>query len=107
MTMINMTYLGALRGGGVLTCRGEALARADYDFDGFLGKSGQATGSGEIRTSHAALQKVFGRNDLQLQTDDGRLLKIRFSEKKLPFASVVAHVDVMGELPASLQRWGH
>ena len=101
-----MHHLGALRGAGVLTCGGETVARADYDFDGFLTKLGQVTGSGEIRMSPEALREVFGRKDLQLLTDDGRLLSLRFSEKRLPSASDAAHVDVAGELPL-VSEWSH
>ncbi|MGP0059039.1 MAG: hypothetical protein ACLPID_07125 [Beijerinckiaceae bacterium] len=101
-----MHYLGGLCGAGVLTCGDETVARADYDFDGFLTKRGEVTGCGEIRMSPEVLREVFGRNDLQLRTDDGRLLSLRFSEKRLASASVAAHVEVAGELPP-LSEWCH
>ncbi len=100
-----MQYLGGIRGGGTITCDGEMFARADYDFDGFLLKPGQATGSGEIRTSPETLQKIFGRKDLQLLTDDGRIFNLRFSEKNMPSASNAAHVDITGELPTGSRHW--
>lgn len=101
-----MQYLGGLRGTGVLTCGGETIACADYDFDGFLTKPGQVTASGEVRMSPETLSEVFGRTDLQLLTDDGRLLSLRFSEKRLRSASDAAHVDVAGKLP-SVSEWHH
>ncbi|MGO9683489.1 MAG: hypothetical protein ACLPTZ_13045 [Beijerinckiaceae bacterium] len=101
-----MHYLGGLRGAGVLTCGDQTLARANYDFDGFLTKRCEVTGCGEIRMSPEALREIFGRTDLQLRTDDGRLLSIRFSERRLVSASVAAHVEVAGELPP-LSEWRH
>ncbi|MCT7374574.1 hypothetical protein [Chelativorans salis] len=64
------------------------------------------TGSGEIRMPPDALRQVFGREDLDLLTDDGRLLSLRFSEKQLPVASDSAHVDVTGDLPPQ-SEWRH
>ena len=89
-----------------MKCKDETLARAEYDFDGFLKRPGEVTGSGEIRMAPDTLQQAFGREDLHLWTDDGRLLSIRFSEKKLPPASDSAHVDVTGDLPPQ-SSWRH
>jgi hypothetical protein len=94
-----MHYLGGMSGSGVLTCDGAEIARATYDFDGFFHKTAGVTGSGEIRLSAPALRSVFGRERVQLFTDEGRLLDLRFSEKTLPSASDSAHVDVAGDLP--------
>jgi hypothetical protein len=101
-----MHYLGGLRGAGILTCGDKTIARADYDFDGYLMKPGQVTGCGEIRMLPEALREVFGRKDLHLRTDDGRLLSIQFSEKRLRAASDAAHVNVAGELPPA-SEWRH
>lgn len=101
-----MHYLGGLRGAGVLTCGDATIARADYDFEGYLTKPNHVTGSGEIRTSPEALREVFGRKDLQLRTDDGRVLSIRFSERRLRLTSDTAHVEVSGELPLR-SEWRH
>ena len=101
-----MHYLGGLRGAGVVTCGDETVARADYDFDGFLTKPGEVAASGEIRMLPKALRDVFGRKNLQLLTDDGRRLSLRFSEKRLHSASDAAHVDVTGELPL-VSEWRH
>jgi hypothetical protein len=101
-----MQYLGGMRGAGVLTCGEETLARADYEFDGFLTHRGEVTGCGEIRMSPEALRAAFGRKDLLLRTDDGRRLGLRFSEKQLASASNVAHVEVDGGLPQPAE-WCH
>jgi hypothetical protein len=99
-----MLYLGGISGSGMIKYNGEEIARATYDFDGFFHKSVGVTGSGEIRSTPNALKSVFGRGGVQLFTEDGRLLDLRFSEKSLPSASEVAHVDVTGDLPNS-QSW--
>ena len=101
-----MQHLGGIHGAGVLKSGDNTLARVDYDFDGFLRKAGEVIGSGEIRMAADALRQVFGREDLQLLTDDGRLLSLRFSEKHLPVASDAAHVDVAGDLPPR-SDWHH
>ena len=101
-----MLYLGGLRGAGVLTAGVETVARADYDFDGFLLGPGRIASSGEIRMQPEALRDVFGRTDLHLLTDDGRKLNLRFSEKRLASPSNAAHVDVTGELPSE-PDWRH
>jgi hypothetical protein len=94
-----MHYLGGISGSGVIKCDGEGVARATYDFDGFFHKTTGVTGSGEIRLSAAVLKNLFGRKNVQLFTDDGRLLDLKFSERTLPSASEAAHVDVTGDLP--------
>lgn len=50
--------------------------------------------------------EVFGRKDVRLQTDDGRLLRPRFSEKRLQSESGAAHVDVVDGLPPAAE-WRH
>lgn len=90
-------------------CGGSEITRAFYDFDGFLQPKIGVTSCGEIRLAATALKDVFGRTDVQLRTDDGRLLALRFSDKKLApaeSARASAHVDVTGELPV-LQDWRH
>lgn len=94
-----MRYLGGIHGTGILKCGSEPLGRADYDFDGFLRKPGDVIGSGEIRMPPEALRQLFGRKDLHLLTDDGRILTIQFSERHLPAASDATPVDVAGDLP--------
>ncbi len=101
-----MRYLGGLSGSGLVICGGKAVARASYDFDGFAQPSGGVMSCGEIRLAATILKNVFGRPDVQLRTDDGRLLDLRFSEKKLLSTADSAHVDVTGELPVP-QDWRH
>jgi hypothetical protein len=100
-----MRYLGRISGVGVLQCNGEHIARASYDFDGFFKDPVGVTCCGEIQLSAAVLKDVFGRRDVQLLTDEGRLLDLTFSEKTLLSESDVAHVDVTGELPATPGNW--
>jgi hypothetical protein len=101
-----MRYLGRVSGQGIVMCDGKSVARASFDFDGYLQPQQKVTSCGEIRLAASVLKDVFGRLDVQLRTDDGRLLDLRFSEKKLLAAAESAHVDVSGELPV-LQDWRH
>lgn len=102
-----MEYLGGLRGTGHLVCGSAAVAPTQYDFDGYLSKGGQVTSCGEIRLPASMLKELFGRADLKLQTDDGRWLRLRFSEKRLPSNyDGAAHVDVAGDLPVAAE-WRH
>jgi|ERR1700733_910657 hypothetical protein len=99
-----MHYLGGLIGSGTLMYSGREIARVSYDFDGFRRPSSEIVGNGEIKFEANALREVFGL-DVQIRTDDGRLLKLRFSEKSLDPSANVAHVDVSGDLPAFAQHW--
>jgi hypothetical protein len=85
---------------------GRTVGRAPYDFDGFATPHGGVTGPGELRLAAPDLEAVFGRIGVQLLTDDGRLLDLKFSEKELPTGTDAAHVDVSGDLPHSLAEWG-
>lgn len=96
-----MEYLGGLRGSGLLMCAGAPISRTEYDLDGYLSKAGQVTGCGEIRLRASALRGVFGREELQLRTDEGQLLRLHFSEKRLSPDVGAAHVDLVGDLPAA------
>jgi hypothetical protein len=101
-----MHYLGGISGGGVVICGGKEIARASYDFDGYLRPPTGVVSCGEIRLSPSKLQGLLGRNDVQIRTDDGRLLDLRFSDKKLDAGTDAAHVDVTGELPPAFpQNW--
>ena len=93
-----MHYLGGLSGGGMLKRNGDDVGRATYEFDVFQTKLG-VTSSGEVLMPAAVLKDLFGRTDVQLLTDDGRLLDLRFSDKQLANASEAVHVDVTGDLP--------
>jgi hypothetical protein len=98
-----MRHLGVLRGGGVLECNGAPIGRAEYEFDGYLVRPGEIAASGEVHMDAAKLAEVFGRNDLTLRTDDGRVLSIRFSGKRLAPSCGVAHADVRDGLPEEKQ----
>jgi hypothetical protein len=102
-----MRYLGGNIGAGTLKCNGQDIARAFYDFDGFFDKRAGLTSCGEIRASPDALKGLFDRKNVQLLTDDGQLLDLRFSEKALPPASRVAHVDVTGTQLSARPTWRH
>jgi hypothetical protein len=94
-----MRYLGALRGSGQLLGEAGPIGRVDYEFDGYLMKPGEVVASGEIRMEADQLNDIFGRRDLRLQTDDGRLLDVRFSGKRVSPRASVAHADIRGGLP--------
>jgi hypothetical protein len=95
-----MRHLGVLRGTGTLRCGGSVLGTVDYEIDGFSTKPGEVVGSGEIRMAPAELETAFGRNGLELTTDDGRVLQVRFSGGRRDRSSGAAHADILGGLPA-------
>jgi len=101
-----MRYLGNISGTGMVTCDGEAVGRASYEFDGYFGKPMGVMSSGEIRMLPAVLEALFARTGVQLRTEDGHVLTLRFTEKALPPDSDVAHVDVTAGLPTTPQHWG-
>ena len=98
-------YLGRIAGAGSVTMGGETVARASYDFDGFAAPDGGVVGSGELNLAPSDLEAVFGRLGVQLLTDDGRLLDLKFSEKELRPETDAAHVDVSGDLQRSPAEW--
>ena len=100
-----MQYLGRIAGSGLLMRDGEAVARANYDFEGFARPRGVVVSSGEISLSPSDLKSVFGRLGVQLLTDDGRLLDLRFSDKALRHSNDAAEVEVTGDLPGSPAEW--
>jgi hypothetical protein len=96
-----MQFLGALRGQGKLSSNdGQEFGSAEYDIDGFLNQKGETMASGELRLDPERLAQAFGRNDLQLQTEGGVSLAVRFSAKLMRTGSDAAHIDVTGGLPA-------
>jgi len=54
-----MRCLGGLHGAGILTCGDKTVARAEYDFDGFLSKVGQMTACGEIWHHYGELENAY------------------------------------------------
>jgi hypothetical protein len=95
-----MRYLGGISGGGVLKRDGEEITRVSYELDGFYMEPAGVTRCGEIRIDADALKGVFGRDGVQLLTDDGRLFDLSFSDKELIPAADAVHVDVTGGMSA-------
>jgi hypothetical protein len=85
---------------------GDVVARASYDLEGYIGRRGALVGSGEIETPPTVLESIFAVRGLQLRTDDGRLLDLKFSGKELPSATGVAQVEVSGDLASAPAEWG-
>ncbi len=100
-----LRYLGGFSGHGIVTQNGVKIASAEFDFDGYFRPPVGVTGCGEIQLPAEVLKRLFGRPDLQLLTEQGRVLDLRFSDSTLPPASGVAHVDVTGELPLAPGDW--
>jgi hypothetical protein len=103
---LDMHYLGGLSGIGILICKGREIAPAAYDFDGFLRPTREVVSCGEIRLAASVLEDVFGHANVQIRTQDGRLLDLKFSEKTLDRTAEAAHVDVTGELPLGVPGVG-
>ena len=95
-----MRHLGVLRGSGTLRCGGVVLGSAGYEIDGYCTKPGEVVGSGEICMAPAELANAFGRRDLELTTEDGRILAVRFSGGRLGSRTGAAHADIFAGLPA-------
>jgi hypothetical protein len=94
-----MRNLGVLRGSGILEHDGQPIGRVEYEFDGYLIRKGEIAASGEVHMDAALLGEVFGRQGLTLRTDDGRVLSLRFSGKRLAPSDGIAHADVRDGLP--------
>jgi hypothetical protein len=47
------------------------------------------------------LDNAFGRRNLRLTTDQGRVLEMRFSGKRNDARRAEAHADIRGDLPAA------
>jgi len=100
----NMQYLGRISGSGVIKCNGEAIVRASYEIEGFMRKPMSVVGTGEVRLPAEARQQLAGRKDVQLLTDDGRLLDLGFA-RTAPHNDNIAYVDVTGGLPTTAALW--
>ena len=96
----SMRHLGVMRGSGTLSCGGSVLGAVVYEIDGYCTKPGEVIGSGEISMAPAELADAFGRRDLELATDDGRVLAVRFSGSRRDTRTGAAHADITGGLPA-------
>ncbi len=100
-----LLYLGAISGRGVVKQNGGTIAPAKFDLEGYYRASVGVTGRGEIQLPREALKRLFGRADLQLLTDQGLLLALRFSDSTLPPASDFVHVDVTKQSPIAPGDW--
>lgn len=100
-----MRYLGKITGSGTIRGYGVASVCATYEFEGFSRKKGDIAASGEIKLAAGVLKSLFGRSDLQLFTDSGRIFKLKFSDKEL-LAPNFASVEITGDLPAE-RNWHH
>jgi hypothetical protein len=99
-----MRYLGMLRGRGTLSCDGESLGDVEFEIEGFRTRPGDVVGSGEIRMAPAELGRSYGRKNLMLTTDDGRVMAVRFSGSRRDASTGAAHADFTGGgLPAADQ----
>ena len=99
-----MQYLGTLSGSGCILHDGLEVTRADFKFDGYSTSYAGVGCSGEVTMSAPMLKAVFPLRTLQLRTDEGRNLEVRFSDNKLGVGQVSAHVDVRGEIPGKDKR---
>ncbi len=94
----SMQYLGVLRGAGTLACGDESMGRAEFDVDGFMTRPGEVVASGEVRMAPDDLNRAFGKMGLVLTTDDGRVISVRFSGKRVDPSDGAAHADLRGGL---------
>lgn len=96
-----MRYVGGISGTGILKCGDEEVARVSYELDGFYMEPVGITRSGELRVDSDALKGVFGRKDVQLITEDGRVFDLTFSDKELRPDCDATHVDAMDQAEAA------
>jgi hypothetical protein len=100
-----LRYLGGISGEGAVMLNGESVSPAKFDLDGYFRPSTGVTGSGEIQLPGDALRSLFGCKDLQLQTDRGLLLGLRFSDPKLPAAREFVRVEVTAQPTTTPEDW--
>lgn len=100
-----MEYLGGISGNGTLVQHGKDIATATYDFEGYQTKHAGITCCGEIRSSPGVMAAIFGLTDIQLRTDAGHLMELKFSGKTLKPSQEFAHVDVRGDIPGQKREW--
>lgn len=99
-----MKYLGTLAGEGCILHDGMDLTRAQFEFDGYSTSHAGVICSGELRMPAVMLERAFLLRTVQLRTDDGRMLEVRFSDNKIRPDQDAAHVDVRGEIPGNDKR---
>jgi hypothetical protein len=101
----SLRYLGGISGHGVVQRDGKTVAPVQFDLDGYFRPAVGVTGSGEIKLPPETLEGLFGRSDLQLLTDSGLRLSLRFSDSKLPPASDFVGVEVTGPASFTPEDW--
>jgi len=99
-----MQYLGTLAGEGFVLHNGLELTRVQFEFDGYSTSHAGVICNGEIRMPAMMLKTTFALRTMQLRTDEGRMLELRFSDKKIGPGQEAAHVDVRGEIPGNDKR---
>ena len=98
-----MRYLGVMRGNGSLSCDGQPLGKVEYEIEGYLNRAGEVVGSAEIRMAPDKLDYAYGRRNLQLTAEDGRVLDVRFSGNRNNARNSEAHADIRGDLPPAAE----
>ncbi len=85
---------GGISGEGTLVQRGKDLARAFHDLDGYLTRNSDLTCNSELRCSARVLGAIFQLANLQLRTDDGRVLELQSSCMPAVPSQDAVHVHV-------------
>ncbi len=101
----SLRYLGGISGQGEVKLKGKTLAPVQFDLDGYFQPAVGVTGSGEIQAPQATLEALFGRDDLELLTDGGLLLALRFPNAKSPPSSGCMGVEVKGPSSIGPNDW--
>lgn len=96
-----MRYLGKIHGRGALMCGGSRIAAATYDFDRFDRGHAGIVISGEIELAPKALKGFFGRSDVRLRTDGGKVFRLSFDAKEMTDGSGIAYVEAKEQLAAA------
>jgi hypothetical protein len=94
-----------MAGVGALKSRGEDIGQASYDFEVYIGPRQMVTCSGEFTIPSGTLQGALMSGNLQLLTEQGRLLDLAFADKQTLRANGVAYVNVGGDLPTEAGDW--
>ncbi len=82
----------------------QVLSPAEYDFEGYCDLGGQVSVNGEVRLAPDILKGLLVHQQLQLQTDSGKIFNLRFSRRRLSPVGDIAHVDLIGDL-SGIASW--
>lgn len=88
-----------MRGSGTLASADETIGTADYELDAYVMRPGSVVASGELRVDASVPRSAFDRRGLNLVTEDGRVLPLRFTGKPSDRHGQIAHVDISEGLP--------